>query len=792
MRRLLLAVALAGCVESGLVECPDDRLCPRGTACDVAHHTCVAPDQLTACDGLPELTSCTATGVDAGRCFDGVCLPAGCGNGFIEPPEELCDDGNTIGGDNCSADCRSREVCGDGFTDKLRAEECDDGNSNGRDGCTNLCTFERPVWHTHLQDKAPVRSDAAAAYDSLAGNLVVFGGIDKDNELLDDTWALNEHGWTGLSIGTPVRRTDAAITYDSVRHRIVMFGGYSVMTQGVLLNDTWEWNGAVWVRRSSVNVPSARRGAAFAFDGTRTIMFGGSTISTRLQDTWAWDGTAWTQLSPAHAPPGREKHAMVFDPKHQRIVLFGGSVATASNDTWLFNGTDWTQLVVTPSPARMNWVALAYDAKRELVVLSGVEATTNNNVVWELDGSTWRQVTTKTPPAISGGAVLAYDERTELVVQLGGRKLATNQPADEVWTWNGSDWALRGDPILPAPRQLCTLASDPVRGRVMLFGGQGVSMSVGTTFEWDGRGWRPRVAFEPAARVGAASAFDGNEIVLFGGINTAMLGDTWRWNGERWQSLTVTGPSPRYGHAMTFDSKRQRVVLFGGAGASGSLDETWQWDGSAWTQLTTPVAPPPRVYSQIAYDAHRDRVVLFGGQAPDGTKLTDTWELDGSTWTERTPSVRPEERQGFGLVYDRMRKRVMLFGGLIASFSLWEWDGTTWTQPDTSHVPIVMNGGCATYDDARGEIVAFGGLILSAQQQTATGSYRGEQEEVCRAGADLDEDGATGCDDDDCRMVCAPLCWDTATCTLAPRCGDGACSALESEAGAACSADCPL
>ncbi len=115
-----------------------------------------------------------------------------------------------------------------------------------------------------------------------------------------------------------------------------------------------------------------------------------------------------------------------------------------------------------------------------------------------------------------------------------------------------------------------------------------------------------------------------------------------------------------------------------------------------------------------------------------------------------------------------------------------------WTQPDVTLAPILTNGACATYDDARGEIVAFGGTSLGLLQQTATGSYRGDPEEVCRAGEDLDADGAMGCDDADCRMVCAPLCWDDTSCTAGPRCGDGTCSVLESEAGAACTVDCPL
>ncbi len=50
--------------------------------------------------------------VTQGRCGDGV-----------RDPGEACDDGNTAGGDGCSADCRSTEVCGNGVVDP--GEECD-------------------------------------------------------------------------------------------------------------------------------------------------------------------------------------------------------------------------------------------------------------------------------------------------------------------------------------------------------------------------------------------------------------------------------------------------------------------------------------------------------------------------------------------------------------------------------------------------------------------------------------------------------------------------------------------
>lgn len=51
----------------------------------------------------------------------------GCGDGTVSG-DEVCDDGNIISGDNCSQDCKSEEVCGNGIVDVEKGEECDLGS----------------------------------------------------------------------------------------------------------------------------------------------------------------------------------------------------------------------------------------------------------------------------------------------------------------------------------------------------------------------------------------------------------------------------------------------------------------------------------------------------------------------------------------------------------------------------------------------------------------------------------------------------------------------------------------
>jgi cysteine-rich repeat protein len=75
------------------------------TAHDPGYAWCVG-DQLSVC-GPDRVTM--ATTICAGLCSAGACQPPVCGDGKIEGTEE-CDDGNTVPGDGCEADCKLSQV----------------------------------------------------------------------------------------------------------------------------------------------------------------------------------------------------------------------------------------------------------------------------------------------------------------------------------------------------------------------------------------------------------------------------------------------------------------------------------------------------------------------------------------------------------------------------------------------------------------------------------------------------------------------------------------------------------
>src|SRR3954469_13482231 len=81
--RLLILCVATSCVSPASTLCGDGRVCPDGTVCATVadQPRCVSPDQLAHCNGIASGESCG----DNQRCYDGVCLDAGCGNGLADP-----------------------------------------------------------------------------------------------------------------------------------------------------------------------------------------------------------------------------------------------------------------------------------------------------------------------------------------------------------------------------------------------------------------------------------------------------------------------------------------------------------------------------------------------------------------------------------------------------------------------------------------------------------------------------------------------------------------------------------
>jgi hypothetical protein len=224
---------------------------------------------------------------------------------------------------------------------------------------------------------------------------------------------------------------------------------------------------------------------------------------------------------------------------------------------------------------------------------------------------------------------------------------------------------------------------------------------------------------QPTVLNAHALAFDGHEMLLFGGADDRrVIGETWRGRGSNWRLAHSPAPPARTFPSMVYDSTRGVVVLFGGSRvlfgqgfrAENLLADTWIWNGRKWREARVPLAPSPRAEAAIAFDRARGRVVLFGGYTVrngERDRLGDTWEWDGSRWM-LVATAGPSPRNSPAMTWDAGRRLVVLFGGSGATSDTWTWDGASWQQLETNDVPGRFNAAMA-YDEERGVVVRFGG-----------------------------------------------------------------------------------
>ncbi len=532
--------------------------------------------------------------------------------------------------------------------------------------------YDGTAWTQRYPAVSPgARFGASMAFDSVRGNVVLFGGFGGGGYFAD-TWTWNGATWTRAAVVGPTGRYRTSLAFDSARGEAVLFGGEG--QTGNFHNDTWAWNGSTWNQRSPAGSPSVRAGAAFAFDSVRNtaVLFGGSNTGGNLGDTWTWNGTTWTQAA-GTMPTSRTRAGLAFDAARGNTVLFGGS---AAGDTWTWSGAAWTQRAPATSPAPRESHGMVYDAAHQRVyvvagfsLVPGQPGSLRDTFGW--DGTTWAPSAPITSPSARIGAAAAYDAARDNVVLFGGATTG-GMFFRETWIWNGTSWAQRTPATQPPGMFLTALAFDAARSKVLLFGGSSGAGGRGETFTWDGTTWTQiNPATSPPGRSGFAMAYDAArmQVVAFGGLDNAdvQLGDTWTWNGTNWANVNPpTSPTPRAYHAMTYDGVNRNVVLYGGQTPT-FVDDTWTFDGSTWTSRVSALTPGPRANMVFTFDTRRGTAILFGGIDGGANSFADTWFWNGSVWALGSTNAGPSARNLAAGAFDATRGTMIMHGGFASS-----------------------------------------------------------------------------------------------------------------------------
>lgn len=298
----------------------------------------------------------------------------------------------------------------------------------------------------------------------------------------------------------------------------------------------------------------------------------------------------WTELAPSGAI-ARAGHSAVVDAPRNRALIFGG----AGSEDRLFSLTfadppAFEALTVASAPpARREHAAVYVDGANKMLIFGGINAT---------------------------GAALADTWLFSLPVA-----------QNPLW--------IEQEP-LSAPRHSAAAAMlDSIVDYAVLFDGCDAASVFDDDHQFDvivnRVGTLETPAPKPSARCDHSATFvPGWGTALFGGRNTAALRDLWLlveiYPNRSWTLVSSDGP-PRAGHTTVFDADRRRLLVFGGAGASGALsDELWAFsiDERCWSELLPPGARPSARAQHAAF-MFQGRMYLYGGD--DGAPRADLWSL---------------------------------------------------------------------------------------------------------------------------------------------------------------------
>ncbi len=484
----------------------------------------------------------------------------------------------------------------------------------GNGVCLDSWAFSGGVWTnltSHVIGHPPGRWYAAAAYDPLDHDILLFGGAGAAGAL-NDTWTFNGTAWNEVvTSGSPPAMSYPILTYDSTDGYVLLAGGgYPNCGKQICLNETWEYSSGSWSEFTPPGASPSVGEWAWTFDGASgtVVAFGGPTVyslSPNIGLTWTYVGGTWSNRSPSSPPPPRADASMVYDGADGYVLLFGGYGANPNlfffGDTWTYAHGNWTnltgKLLTAPSPRA--GAAIAYDAADGYILLFGGESPSCHGGpnpsfpvcgdTWEFVAGVWTQLTPSALPSNRSDAGMAYDVSDGETVLFGG----TNELGfNDTWTYRAGVWT-----------NITTSSSPPPTSPVAA----------------------PGLTYDPA---------DGYLLLFGAGLSKApwMNNDTWAFHAGTWTNLTgsVRGaPPPEISGVLAYDPAYGVSVEFGGCGTSDCstlTGETSTYLNSNWTPLFPPESPSSRDGSQMAFDPADGYLMLFGGQTSTGV-TGDLWEF---------------------------------------------------------------------------------------------------------------------------------------------------------------------
>jgi hypothetical protein len=288
-------------------------------------------------------------------------------------------------------------------------------------------------------------------------------------------------------------------------------------------------------------------------------------------------GFNWTRLVLTLSPPARQNAEMAFDSHDHYALLFGGGTRNGAlyAETWAFRNGTWTNLSPPVSPPSDTGSNMVYDtALGEVLYFDGNRCGGSCGNLWAFSGGHWSNVTPSISPPARRDGYLGYNPTDGNVVLFGGFNGSTSTYLNDTWVLHKGSWSMLSTPIAPSPRSDANeggLTYDAKDGYFVLFGGDsgfGSSSFYNDTWMFLHGSWsRVHTTIAPSGRAYETMAFDParHGVVMFGGLAPKVQRNTWLYSAGAWTNVTGgEAPMGSYDPSSTYDTAAGFLLLFGG------------------------------------------------------------------------------------------------------------------------------------------------------------------------------------------------------------------------------------
>lgn len=436
----------------------------------------------------------------------------------------------------------------------------------------------------------------------------------------------------------------------------------------------------------------------------------------------------------ADTPGGRAEVRMVYDPVTTHMILYGGATAVDSGtkasydlaDTWEWVGDHWIRRYTAHNAGERSGHVLLYDSNRSRIVLFGGRHNNPSNNVQTLLGDTWifqngdwSQLATPNAPSARSVPGAAFDPVRDRIVLFGGNVFDTDGKTvttiHDTWEFDGTTWTQRASdgPKIGKP----TVVYDDATHQMILLGLDESSTNKQSTLMYlydAAAGTWNQIKPEglPPCVNEAHVAFDGetNSLILVGGvcIDSNTTEDTYSWDGDKWTKLTVATTIDRaFGGAIAYDAARKILLQYGGTIAfAGSRVGTYGFHDGDWSVINDTLSPGPRSLPVTFTFPQNNALYLYGGH-DESQAYEQLWVRANGQWSEVTGDNKPSLCDNPLGTFDSDRQRFII---VCAAGNVFEFDGTTWTnKKDMKDKPPARRLAQLSYNPSLKKTVLFGG-----------------------------------------------------------------------------------